>query len=140
MFDLMPFGRNEKNLFNFWDNMEKSFFGNSFDTFSQFRTDILDNGDHYTLQAELPGFQKEDIKISIDGDHLNITAVHDESKEEQKDNFVRRERKYGSFTRSFDISAIDGDQITAAYKDGILELNLPKRTQTTDGSRTITIQ
>ena len=140
MFDLMPFGRNEKNLFNFWDNMEKSFFGNSLDTFSQFRTDILDQGDHYALQAELPGFQKEDIKIRIDGDRLEISAIHDDAKEEKKDNFVRRERRYGSFTRSFDISAIDAGNISAEYHNGILELKLPKRAEPANNSRMIDIK
>ena len=62
MFDLMPFGRNEKSLFDYLDNFEPNFFGDAFGgNVSQFRTDIVDKGDKYVLQAELPGFAKEDI-------------------------------------------------------------------------------
>ena len=60
MFDLMPFGRNEKSLFDYLDNFERNFFGDAFGgNVSQFRTDIVDKGDKYVLQAELPVSQKE---------------------------------------------------------------------------------
>ena len=127
MFDLMPFGRNESNLFRYLDNMEKNFFSDFGADFSQFRTDILDDGDHYTLQAELPGFDKKDIKIQLDDNYLTIQAEHTEEKnEEKKGSFVRRERKFGSFSRSFDVTGIQADQITASYDNGVLELKLPK--------------
>jgi HSP20 family protein len=127
MFDLMPFGRNEKNLFDYLDHFEKNFFGDDLNTFSQFRTDILDKGDHFELQAELPGFQKEDIHIAINGDMLTIHAEHNTKHEEKNGQYVRRERKFGSFSRSFDISNIVADGISAEYKDGVLALHLPKR-------------
>ena len=60
------------------------------------RTDILDKGDHYQLQAELPGFNKEDIKINLEGDCLTIQAEHKEETEEKKKEYVRKERHYGS--------------------------------------------
>ena len=106
MFDIMPFRHNENNLFRYLDEMERNFFNNSLDSASQFRTDIIDRGNAYALQAELPGFDKDDIHISIDNDMLTIQAEHKEEKEEKKDDFVRRERRYGSFSRSFDISNI----------------------------------
>lgn len=126
MFEMMPFGRQERNLFNYLDNMEKNFFGGLNDSVSQFRTDVLDKGDKYVLEAELPGFQKEDIHIDLSGDTLTIHAEHSEEKEEKKHQYVRRERKFGSYSRSFDVSGIQADKIGASYKDGILSLELPK--------------
>ena len=140
MFDLMPFERRERNLFNYLDNMEKNFFGNSLGNFSAIRTDILDKGDHYQLQAELPGFNKEDIKINLEGDCLTIQAEHKEETEEKKKEYVRKERHYGSFARSFDVSGINTSQITADYKDGILTLTLPKTVPTTPSSRQIELK
>ena len=114
MFDLMPFDRREGNLFHYLDNLEKNLWGDLSADVSSFRTDVLDKGDKFVLEAELPGFQKEDIDIHVEGNTLTISAQHKEESEEKKDGkFVRRERKYGSFTRSFDISDIDQAKINA---------------------------
>ena len=139
MFDLMTFDRNANTLFQYLDNMERNFFGNMGNV-SQFRTDILDRGDHFELQAELPGFRKEDIHIDLDGDRMTISAQHNASQEEKKDNFVYRERRYGSFSRSFDVSGIRTDGITASYDNGVLDLKLPKKTVEVSSSRQINIE
>ena len=132
MFDLIPFGRNERNLFNYLDNVERSFWDCSISNMAQFRCDVQDKGDSYLLEAELPGFEREDIGIDLDGTTLVITARHSsESGEKDKDgNYLRRERKFGSFSRSFDVSGVDTEHISAAYKNGVLELTLPKRRPT----------
>lgn len=140
MFDIMPFGHNERNLFHYFDDIERRFFDTDFGSASQFRTDIIDRGNAYALQAELPGFQKEDIHIDIDGNTLTIRAEHKEEKEEKKDDFVHRERKYGCFSRSFDVSNIKQDEISAAYSNGILELTLPKADGPERKSRNIEIK
>ena len=130
MFDLMPFDRREGNLFHYLDNLEKNLWGDLSADVSSFRTDVLDKGDRFVLEAELPGFQKEDIDIHVDGNTLTISAQHKEESEEKKDGkFVRRERKYGSFTRSFDISDIDQAKINASYDNGILSVELPKQVE-----------
>lgn len=128
MFDLMPFGRKERSIANYFDHLEKNFFGDMMGDLSECKTDIIDQGDKYILQAELPGFQKEDIRIDLNNDLLTISAEHREDKEEKdkEGNFVRRERHYGSYARSFDVSGIQTDHITADYKNGVLELELPK--------------
>lgn len=128
MFDMMPFGRHDRNLFQVLDNFEKSFFNGLDMDVSQFRTDILDKGDRYRLEAELPGFRKEDIRIGLNGDTLTIRAEHREDKEEQDDKkqYVRRERKFGSFSRSFDVSGVRTGEIAASYENGVLRLELPK--------------
>ena len=65
MFDLMPFGY-ERSLLDSFDNFEKEFFKGMNRSLASFRTDIQDKGDHYVLEAELPGFAKEDIHIDLD--------------------------------------------------------------------------
>ena len=142
MFELMPFENRTRNLSNYFDNLEKSFFGDFPATFKEIRTDIMDKGDRYILEAELPGFEKQDIHIDLNGDTLTVSAEHKDETEEKdkKGNYVRRERRYGSFSRSFDVSGINVDQIKAAYKNGVLELELPKQTPTQPQSRQIALE
>ena len=140
MFGMIPFTREENSLWNYLDNMEKSLF-TGFGDMSQFRCDIQDKGDHYLLEAELPGFQKEDISLDLNGDNMVITARHNsETEEKGEGNYLRRERKYGSFSRSFDVSGIQEENITAAYDNGVLTLNMPKREATVPTARRLEIQ
>ena len=113
MFDLLPFERRRNDMMNFFGDWGKDFFGEMGDQISAFRTDIMDKGDHYLLEAELPGFDKKDIDIDINGDTLTISAKHEANTEDKKDNYIRRERSYGSFVRSFDVSTIDAANIKA---------------------------
>ena len=112
MFDLMPFGY-ERSLLDSFDNFEKEFFKGMNRSLASFRTDIQDKGDHYVLEAELPGFAKEDIHIDLDENYLTIRAEHKAEKEEkdEKKAFVRQERYYGAYERRFDVSGIDVDAI-----------------------------
>ena len=104
-------------------------FRSGFGDVSQFRCDIQDQGDRFLLEAELPGFKKENIKIDLNGNNLTISASHNSETEErdQKNGYIRRERKFGSFSRSFDVSGIDVSKIDAEYTNGILALTLPKK-------------
>lgn len=143
MFDLIPFENRRNylsNFSNFFNEFEKNFFGDLAQSFTGFKTDIVDKGDQFLLQAELPGFSKEDINIDIDGDRLTISAQHRCENEEKRDNFIRRERTYGSYARSFDISGINAEGITASYNNGVLELGLPKSQPAALPSRKIEIQ
>ena len=142
MFGMIPFEYRDRNLFNAFDNFERSFFGNSSVDLPAFRTDIRDAGDKYLLDAELPGFNKEDISLDIKDGILTITADHNESNDQKDDkgNYIRRERRYGSFRRSFDISGIDENTISASYQNGILELSLPKAQQVLPKSHRIAIE
>lgn len=128
MFDLTPYGFRPTNIFKAFDDFEKNFFSSFDSDLRDFRTDIIDNGNSFALSAELPGFDKNDINIDIKDDILTISAVHNEEKDEKdsKGNYIRRERSYGAYTRSFNISNINTDEIKAEYKNGILHLDLPK--------------
>ena len=141
MFGMLPFERNNDNVFDTFDNFTRNVFQGSNASLPAFRTDIRDAGDKFVLEAELPGFQKEDIKLDVKDGILTITAEHKEQHEQkdEKGSYIRRERRYGSFTRSFDITGIDESGITAAYQNGILELNLPKAVPVVPETRRIAI-
>ena len=142
MFGMIPFERNDDNFFNLFDNFERKFFGNSNAAPPDFRTDIRDAGDRFVLESELPGFRKEDIKLDVKDGILTISAQHDESTDEkdEKGSYIRRERRYGSFTRSFDITGVDEEHITASYNNGVLELNLPKAVPVVPEAKRIAIE
>ncbi|MBE6576460.1 MAG: Hsp20/alpha crystallin family protein, partial [Ruminococcaceae bacterium] len=84
----------------------------------------------------------EDIHAEVRNGYLTIHAEHKTENEEkdEKNNYLRRERSYGSFTRSFDLDGINSDEISASYKDGILTLTLPKATQKVEEGRRLEIQ
>ena len=144
MFELIPFGGHRVSVydpFRAFEEMERNFFGNGQSSvLSAFRTDVIDTGDAYKLNAELPGFKKEDIKIDVENDVLTISAERKAESDENKPNFVKRERFYGSFSRSFDVSGIEVDGIQAAYNDGVLTLTMPKKVETAPASRRLEIQ
>lgn len=140
MFDLMPFGKNQKSLWDPFADFEKEFFSDRMPAMNLFKTDVLDKGDHYLLEADLPGFDKEDIQINLDGDYLTICAEHKEESEKEEKHFVKRERHYGSFSRSFNVANIKADQIEAAYRNGVLELKLPKQTEEKPQTKSIEIK
>lgn len=148
MFELRPYSRNSMstwNPFSEMEEMERRFFNNDFFTgrgLTEFKTDITDEGDYYELKADLPGFKKEDISLNLDGDTLTIQAQRHSEHEDQekKGKYVCCERSYGSYSRSFDVSSVWAEGITAAYDNGVLTLKLPKKTVEVSSSRQINIE
>ena len=142
MFGMIPFGRDERNLFDYLDQMERNFWDGSISDKMQFRCDVQDKQDHFLLEAELPGFDRDDIHIDLDGQNLVISASHNTETENKSEDgsYLRRERKFGTFSRSFDVSGIDTENIKAAYKNGILTLALPKRNAELPAARRIEIE
>ena len=136
MFGMIPFERRDNNLFDMLDSMEHNFFGSGSNVF---RTDIRDEGDKFVLEAELPGFKKEDIKLHLKDGILTITAARTAESQEKNGSYVRRERRYGSFARTFDVTGIDEKAITASYENGILTLTLPKQVPVQPERRQIAI-
>ena len=141
MFGMIPFERHDDNMFDMFDNFQKKFFNDSNAKLPAFRTDIRDQGDKFLLEAELPGFKKEDISLELKEGILTIKAEHkeDQDQKDEKGDYIRRERRYGSFSRTFDVSGIDENGITAAYNNGILELTLPKLAPAVPQTRQIAI-
>ncbi len=149
MFELRPYSRKNNSLYNPFkemDELENSFFGSPFGFFSnaidEFKTDIKDEGDHYELIADLPGFDKKDIKLDISDDTLTVSAQrHSEHEEkDKKGKYIRCERSYGNYSRSFDLSGVKADEVTAKYENGVLKLTMPKKTETKPSSRRLEIE
>ncbi|MGM9574481.1 MAG: Hsp20/alpha crystallin family protein [Oscillospiraceae bacterium] len=143
MLELTPFGYRHVSAYNPFrelEEMSRSFWNDT--ELTAFRTDIKKQDGNYILEAELPGFKKEDISIDIDKDCLTISAEHkSEENEDDKDKgFIRRERYYGSYSRSFNIKGIDADAISASYNDGVLTLTMPEKTPEIPAARRLEIQ
>lgn len=138
---MAPFIRRDANWLRYMDEMERSLCGSAVNGDARFRCDISEKDDVFTLEAELPGFEKEDIKVDLDGDTLTISAAHsaEEEKKDEDGRVLRRERRYGSFSRRFDVTGINTDEIKADYKNGILELSLPRRKDLDPPTRRIEI-
>ncbi len=93
--------------------------------------DVAETEEAITLHIELPGMKQEEIDIELTGDTLTIRGERKRVREEQKDNFVRVERSYGRFQRSFTLATpVQNDKVSAAYRDGVLEITLPKSEET----------
>jgi HSP20 family protein len=84
----------------------------------------------YLLELELPGIEQKDVEIKLEGNILTVTGKKEEKSETKEENYYTRERFYGSFRRAFTLPAnvIDKD-ITAAFKDGVLTITVPKKEQ-----------
>lgn len=131
MTSLAPFKKRARDIRGeMWDSFTELFGDNFFaparsDT-HLFRTDIKDSGDRYVIEAELPGFNKEDIKVDYDHHYLTISALRESITKDEKENFIRQERHYGEFVRRFYVENIDENTINASFKKGILTLDCPK--------------
>ncbi|OKP99494.1 Hsp20/alpha crystallin family protein [Paenibacillus sp. P46E] len=134
MFDLVPFGKRRDDAFGVLAKSLNEVFNDDFfapmkSSTLSFRTDIRESEQAYLIEAELPGFTKEEIDIDYASPYLTIKAVRkEENSEEKKDHqVVRRERRYGEYVRRFYVQDIAEDEIRASLKDGLLTLSVPKR-------------
>lgn len=124
----------------FNDEFFRSFFGGN--TAPAMKVDVEDKGDSYLLLTDLPGMKKEDVKISVEDGVLTIAVEQKtETNEENKDrNYLFRERRTASMSRSFSLEGVNEEGITAEYVDGVLHLTLPKATQTVEKVKMIEIK
>ena len=151
MFGLTPYnhrrqdGLEKRNdIFNLRSVLDEFFNESAFPAFfssgSSMRADIRDTEKEYIIEAEIPGVRKEDIKLDLRDDVLTISVEHNEEINEERTNYVRKERKYGSFGRSFYVDNVNHEGVTAKYENGILTVNLPKNEGTVKNRHKIDIQ
>ena len=137
---LMPMLWSNNNLFDEMDNFFNDNFWNGMcradgarqdagSFTSLMKTDVIEKDNCYQLEAELPGFNKEDINIDLKNDTLTISASHSENKDEKDENgkYIRRERRNSSYQRSFHVEGLKPDDIIAQYRNGVLTVNVPKK-------------
>lgn len=146
MFGLVPFrfnnGENNKGLSI--NDMFNDFFNDDmlseFNSSGSFKTDIKENPEGYVVHAELPGVNKEDINIDYNNNYLTISAIKNNEFEEKKDNYIRRERSYGSVSRGFYINNVDKNSIKAKFDNGVLSVELPKKDLISNNENKILIE
>ena len=94
------------------------------------KTDIREKDDSYELDVDLPGFKKDEIKVQLKDGYLTLSAAKglDKDEQDQKGNYIRRERYAGTMSRSFYVGEdVTQEDIHAKYEDGILRLSVPKK-------------
>ncbi|MDT8719278.1 Hsp20/alpha crystallin family protein [Clostridium sp. 19966] len=133
MFDLVPFRRNGliKKGDDFFNNFLSNLFDEDFESptsfmGNSFKVDMREDENKYVVEADLPGMNKDAINIEYANNYLVISAKREDSVEDKKDNYIRKERHYGEFKRAFYVDNIDESKIEASFKDGVLRVNLPK--------------
>ena len=161
MFEMTPLSYDFRTLFptpyRLLNEAERAFFtGTPAAETNFFRTDVRENENGYLLEAELPGFKKEEIAVDLEGRTLTITAKKEESAEnrdsadsnesanagEKKNGnnvYLRRERRTGTYSRSFRLNGIRTEDITVSYEDGILRVDLPKKERPAPEKRRLTV-
>ena len=117
-----------------WEPFEvlKRFNDNFFDVEAESawtpRVNISENEKSYEISAEIPGVSKDNIKVDLKENKLTIKGEKKAEKKEEKDNYIRVERSYGNFERSFYLNDdVDVTKLNASFKDGVLNVSLPKK-------------
>lgn len=92
------------------------------------RSDIYEKDGIYYMEADIPGFNKSDIKVEFENGYLTISAEKEEKSQEEDKNYLRKERIYGNFKRRFYFGdKVNEEEIKAEFKDGSLKISLPKK-------------
>ena len=109
------------------------------DSMPRMRMDVTETEHEYMVKADIPGAQKDDIKVAINGSQVSVTAEMKEEKNSGSGGTLRSERYYGQMHRSFVLpQEVDDDKAEAKYENGVLQLTLPKRVGT--GGKQLAIQ
>jgi HSP20 family protein len=133
MFGVTPFNRNvvSRKGKDPFSEMIDDFFGDDFFPirnlrYDTFKVDIREEDQAYMIEADMPGVKKEDIHLDYHDGLLDISIEHEESKEEEKKNYIHKERRQCSMHRTLNLGDLDADKIEASLKDGILSIKAPK--------------
>ena len=135
MASLIPF--NKKNSLNATDgfqdfyNMLDDFFTSPLSTsrnlnYDSFKLDIKDKEDKYVVEADLPGIKKEEVDLNLNEGKLTISIVREEKEDKEEKNYIHKERRYTSMSRSVYLGDIEEEGITAKLEEGVLCIEIPK--------------
>lgn len=116
---------------------EKFYLDDFFDDFvpmpkmpkNEMKCDIYEKGGKVHIELDVPGFNKEDVKVDLDDGILTIAATKHEDKEEKEKNYYRKERSFGSFKRQFNVGNVKENEIDAKFYNGVLKISFPKEEQ-----------
>ncbi|HHT20156.1 MAG TPA: Hsp20 family protein [Tissierellia bacterium] len=134
MTSLVPFSSRRNDLtarrYDRFANMIDDFFNDSMNnrlSTSNFKMDIKDQDNQYVIEAEVPGYSRDEISLDVEKGLLTISVKKEETKEEDTENYVHRERTLSSMTRRVALGEVDEDGLSAKLSDGILEIIVPKK-------------
>jgi len=111
--------------FLFDDNFDNFFLSNP--KRSDMKCDIYEKDNKYHIEMDIPGFSKEDISIEVDDGYLTIKAIKTYEEKDEDKNYIRRERSYGEYQRTFSLADADEDNVDAEFENGILKIVIPKK-------------
>ena len=94
---------------------------------NKMKCDIYEKDNKYFVEMDLPGFTKGEIKIECDKGNLTVKASKEEKQDDENRNYIKRERVYNEYSRSFYLGDIDEENINAKFEDGTLTITVPKR-------------
>ena len=136
MSGLIPFNRKRQDFLNTgfedFQNMLDDFFTEGWPirrslASDTFKIDVQDNQNEYIVEAEMPGVQKEEIDLSLDDGKLSISVKKEESKEENEKNYIHKERRYCSMSRTIFLKDANPEGINAKLDNGVLKISVPKK-------------
>ncbi len=140
MVGLVPFNRRNKDLatktgFEDFYNVLDDFFSSDWPikrtlAFDTFKVDVQDKGNEYLIEAEMPGISKEEIKVGLDDGKLTISVTKNENTEEKDKNYIHRERRSVSMSRTIHLTDADSSGIKAKLSEGLLRITVPKEEKT----------
>ncbi|KGG81325.1 hypothetical protein Y919_00800 [Caloranaerobacter azorensis H53214] len=142
--NLTPYNRRRNHMRSFIKNFfDDDFFLDLPDFFNtsglSMRTDIKETEKEYIIEADIPGFSKDQIDITVNNGYLTIKANRKDIINEEKEGYIRRERRYGTFQRAFRLQNVKEDEIKAKYENGVLKITLPKIKEGKDSIKKIDI-
>ncbi|MGN0143653.1 MAG: Hsp20/alpha crystallin family protein [Clostridium sp.] len=158
MFGIIPFKTNNSSAKDgYRGNLFDDFFSNDFlapigmdSEMSKFKVDVKETDKKYIVSADLPGVDKKDISVNYKNKYIVITAKREEEHEEkdEKDekgekkehSYLRKEKTYGEFSRSFYFDNIQPDKINAKFENGVLKVELPKQVKEEDKATKVEIK
>jgi len=150
MFGLVPFNRRTNDIATRSDpfeltNIFDDFFNDSFmpaffTSPNPIKADVRETDKEFVIEADMPGVKKEDIRLDLRDGVLTIGVEHNEQTDEKKENYIRKERRYGSYSRTFHLDGVKQENVTAKYNDGVLTVSLPKVEEQKPKSHRIDIQ
>lgn len=145
MFGLTPFSdeflpaRRGRNLSDFHSIIDDFFNNDRFIPVNfqndSFKIDVRENENEYLIDAELPGVEKEEIKIDYENNQLSIAVQREESTEQSEEKYLHRERKFKSMRRTIYLPHIESEDISATFENGILEIVAKKAIEKQSSSR-----
>lgn len=122
------------NELNFLDSLINDFFGDApvanvvYNPANAPRVDVKEAKDSYTLEMDLPGKSEKDVNIELDRNKLTISSKNEEEKKDKDTKWILKERRPNNFERRFTLPEdVDGENITASFKNGVLTINMQKK-------------